>query len=157
LSTQPCVAAKAVYRNFNLCPHCINHGQEALLQRLCEGIPMISRSDGETFHLLLADRPLPYPLERTAGPTKKISLCFWYSPVNEPAQTHCTIVVLSGARTNFAATFRRIELVADLLAEELLVKGELCEFYELCEDLRTPRTQPAYAPLYNLPLTETVR
>jgi hypothetical protein len=157
LSTQPCVAAKAVYRNFNLCPHCMAHGQEALLQRLCEGIPMISRSDGETFHLLLADRPLPYPLECAAGPTKKFSLCFWYSPVGEPSKTHCTIVLLNGTRIQYPAVFRRIELVADLLAEELALKDELAEFYELCEDLDTPRTQPAYAPLYNLPLTETAR
>ena len=52
------------YRNFNLCPHCVFHGEQSLLCRLCEGIPMISRSDGKTFHLLLADYPARYPAER---------------------------------------------------------------------------------------------
>jgi hypothetical protein len=39
---------------------------------------MISRSDGKTFHLLLADRPLPYPAERGEHPTQTVSVCFWY-------------------------------------------------------------------------------
>ena len=34
------------FRNFNVCPHCEWNGEEALLSRLSEGIPMISRSDG---------------------------------------------------------------------------------------------------------------
>ncbi len=69
------------YRNFNLCPHRAFNGQQALLCRLCEGLPMISRSEGETFHLLLADQPLPYPIEVTAGTTRQVSLRFWYSHV----------------------------------------------------------------------------
>jgi hypothetical protein len=66
------------FRNFNVCPHCESNGEEALLSRLSEGIPMISRSDGKTFHLLLADRPLPYPAERGEHPTQTVSVCFWY-------------------------------------------------------------------------------
>jgi hypothetical protein len=37
---------------------------------------MISRSDGKTFHLLLAHRHLPYSLKRAAGPTNWISVFF---------------------------------------------------------------------------------
>jgi hypothetical protein len=107
------------YRNFNLCPHCILHGHQALLCRLCEGIPMISRSDGTTFHVLLADRPLPYPLERGKGAGDRISACFWYSHINHPA-TCATIVILPDSRTNHPAVFRMIEEAADLLADELL-------------------------------------
>ena len=65
------------FRNFNVCPHCESNGEEALLSRLSEGIPMISRSDGKTFHLLLADRPLPYPAERGEQVTPTVSVCFW--------------------------------------------------------------------------------
>jgi hypothetical protein len=60
------------YRNFNVCPHCILHGKQSLLCRLCEGIPMISRSDGKTFHLLLADHPAQYPAERTPAIQKRL-------------------------------------------------------------------------------------
>jgi hypothetical protein len=38
-----------------------------------EGIPMISRSDGKTFHLLLADFPARYPAEKASGNTEKTS------------------------------------------------------------------------------------
>lgn len=126
--------SEITYRNFNLCPHCVFQGREALLSRLSEGLPMISRSDGETYHLLLADRPLPYPNERSAGPTQKVSVCFWYSHGRKSTATSSTIVILSGARTNHPALFRRIEMVADLLAEELARFGKLAGFYELFDD-----------------------
>lgn len=122
------------HRNFNLCPHCVHLGQQAVLTRLCEGSPMISRSDGATFHLLLADRPLPYPIERTAGTTGQISVCFWYSHIRQPKHTFSTVVILPESRTVHPAVFRRIETVADLLAEELARHGSLADFYELFED-----------------------
>ena len=75
------------FRNFNVCPHCESNGEEALLSRLSEGIPMISRSDGKTFHLLLADRPLPYPAERGDDPTQTVSVCFWYVYGADPDTT----------------------------------------------------------------------
>jgi hypothetical protein len=95
---------------------------------------MISRSDGENFHLLLADRPLPYPIERTAGSTGQISVCFWYSHVRQPKHTFSTVVVLPESRAVHPAVFRRIEMVADLLAEELARTGSLADFYELFEE-----------------------
>ena len=95
---------------------------------------MISRSDGETFHLLLADRPLPYPLECDVGPTRKISVCFWYAHTRQPKSTFSTIVILEGCRTNHPSVFRKIELAADLLAEELSREGQLAGVYELFED-----------------------
>ncbi len=122
------------YRNFNLCPHCVLLGQQALLARLCEGLPMISRSDGKTYHLLLADRPLPYPIELASGPAQKVSVCFWYSHVHQPKTTFSTIVILPDPRTCHPAVFRRIEMVADLLAEQLTRHGRLADFYELFDD-----------------------
>jgi hypothetical protein len=97
-------------------------------------MPMISRSGGETFHLLLADRPLPYPLECDSGPTRKISVCFWYAHSRQLKSTYSTIVILEGSRTNHSSLFRRIELTADLLAEELAREGQLAGVYELFED-----------------------
>jgi len=118
------------YRNFNLCPHCQRLGRPALLCRLGEGLPMISRSDGKSFHLLLADRPVPYPNEIASGPTEHISVCYWYSHVRGNEQTRSTIVVLPCAGTNCPAVFRLIETAADLLADELSRRSELAEFYE---------------------------
>jgi hypothetical protein len=95
---------------------------------------MVSRSDGETYHLLLADRLLPYPNERAAGPTRKVSVCFWYSLGGKSNATFSTIVILSGSCTNHPAVYRRIEMVADLLAVELARFGKLAEFYELFDE-----------------------
>lgn len=126
-------ASHATYRNFNLCPHCAYIGQPPLLCRMCEGLPMISRSDGKNFHLLLADHPLPYPIERAAGATKNISVCFWYKHVREPKTTFSIIVILPHSQGTRASVFRAIEVVADLLAEELAQNGCLAEFYELVD------------------------
>jgi hypothetical protein len=78
MSTISTTIVAIAYRNFNLCPHCVFQGEQKLL-RLCERIPMISRPDGQLFHLLLADQPMPYPAETESGPTTQISVCFWYS------------------------------------------------------------------------------
>ncbi len=130
MSVQCAQDAEVAYRNFNLCPHCQAQGEPALLHRLREGLPMISRSDGERFHLVLADRPLPYPNERSAGPTRQISVCFWYSHVDEPSVTYSVIVILKGSDTNCPAIFRMIETIADLLAAELARYGHVDDFYE---------------------------
>ena len=71
------------FRNFNLCPHCQSRGEEGLLCRMCEGVPMISRSDGKHFHLFLADQPVPYPAEKKARRSDLVSVCFWYAPLQE--------------------------------------------------------------------------
>jgi hypothetical protein len=108
------------YRNFNLCPHRIFQGKQSLLCRLCEGIPMISRSDGKTFHLLLADCPARYPAERASGNTEKNSVCFWYSRVLDSGSTGSTVVILRDPGLNYAGLFPLIETAADLLAKQLM-------------------------------------
>jgi hypothetical protein len=110
---------------------------------------MISRSDGETYHLLLADRPLPYPLERSAGPTRNVTVFFWYMHVRQAMRTNSTVVIVPGTRINHPTLFRRIEMVADLLAEELCERERLAEVYELFEESEARRPTPEYARLGN--------
>jgi len=119
------------FRNFNVCPHCEWHGEEAVLSRLSEGIPMISRSDGRNFHLLLADRPLPYPAERGEGPTQLISACFWYIYGADRGATKSTVVLFEGVFGAKASIFREIEYVADVLSVELLRRHSLAIFYNM--------------------------
>lgn len=122
---------QVTHRNFNLCPHCIQHNQHGFLGRLCESMPMISRSDGDTFHLLLADRPLAYPQERTAAASGGISVCFWYSHMATGSDTHTTVVILPEARLDQRGLFRIIDSVADLLADKLLHANRLASLYQL--------------------------
>ncbi len=124
-------APEIEHRNFNICPHCIWFGKDGLLSRLSEGPPMISRSDGKTYHLLMADKPLPYPAERFPGPTQRFSVCFWYScgPGSGAAQT--TVVLLPGSTRKNNNLFRRIEWIADILALMLQSRKPLGGFYDL--------------------------
>lgn len=129
--TQVLEPSQSEFRNFNVCPHCEWNGEEALLSRLSEGIPMISRSDGRNFHLLLADRPLPYPMESACGPTRTISVCFWYVYGAEKRESKSTVVLFEGVLGPKAAIFRQIESIADLLVDELLCRERLAGFYNL--------------------------
>ena len=123
--------SQSVFRNFNVCPHCEWNGEEALLLRLAEGIPMISRSDGKNFHLLLADRPLPYPAELGVGPTATMSVCFWYLYGAERNEVKSTVVLFEGLSSRKANLFRQIEFIADALADELSRSQRLAVFYNL--------------------------
>jgi hypothetical protein len=125
--------AQVAYRNFNLCPHCELLGFDPLLLRLCEGIPMISRSDGSSFHLVLADRPLPYPQERNAGPTRDTSLCFWYSITGQKNLIRSSLVLVPASDSKVCRNYREIEFVADLLSEKLLHQSELARMYALSD------------------------
>ena len=66
---------------------------EPTLSRISETMPMISRSDGRSFHLLLADRPVPYPAEKDTGLAERLSLCFWYSCIGRKSPTQSTVVL----------------------------------------------------------------
>jgi len=92
---------------------------------------MISRSDGRNFHLLLADRPLPYPMERAGGPTGTISVCFWYVYGAEKRETKSTVVLFEGTLGLKSTLFRQIESIADMLADELLFRQGLGVLYNL--------------------------
>jgi len=121
----------AEFRNFNVCPHCEWIGGEALLYRFSEGIPMISRSDGRNFHLLLADRPLPYPMELGTGTTETVSVCFWYSYGGRKTATKSAVVLFEPHGVRKEQMYRLIEFIADVLADELLRRRELAAFYNL--------------------------
>ena len=125
----PLVEEHVAHRNFNLCPHCIHQGEQGLLCRMCESMPMISRSDGKTFHVLLADRPLAYPQERQSQAPAGVSVCFWYCHAATGSTTHASVVILPQARLDQPVLFRLIDSVADLLAGELLHTSHLASLY----------------------------
>lgn len=120
-----------VYRNFNLCPHCERLGKDPLLLRMSESMPMISRSDGKDFHLVLADRPQPYPAEHNEGPTRQLSLCFWYSCGGHKTATRSSLVLMPSDEGKYAEYYRLIEWVADLLTAKLFEERSLALWYSL--------------------------
>ena len=125
--------AQVEYRNFNICPHCESLGLEPTLTRMSECMPMISRSDGRNFHLVLADRPLPYPVEK-GDPSDHLSLCFWYVFDSGKSYAGSTVVILPDLLCSKTHLFRQIECVADRLVAELLRRQSLAGLYNLHGD-----------------------
>jgi hypothetical protein len=133
---------KPFLRNFGVCPHCQKKGGPFLLERLNDEGPMISRSDGESFHLVLGDRPISFPAERFSGNTAMMTAGFWY--VSETAArslvagestgtngfTETVVVILRKPPKSGAALMRHLEDLADTLAEKITQLGRLATLYE---------------------------
>ena len=128
-----------IYRNFQVCPHCEKRGGPFLLDRLNENGPVISRSDGVTFHLVLGDRPISYPAERSSGKTEMKTVGFWYARERRTNSressrtnglTETVVVILREPPRSGAALMRHIEALADMLAERLSRVEELATLYE---------------------------
>jgi hypothetical protein len=134
--------SKPFFKNFRICPHCQKKGGPFLLERLNEEDPMISRSDGESFHLVLGDRPIYFPAEKSSGKTATMTVGFWY--VSEPKArslvvgdstgtngfTETVVVILRKPPKYGAPLMRHLELLANILAEKITQVGRLYTFYE---------------------------
>jgi|SRR5690348_14541052 len=128
-----------LYKNFQVCPHCEKRDGPFIWDRLTEGGPVISRSDGATFHLVLGDRPISYPAERSSGKTEMKTVGFWYvrerrtdarESRHTKAMTETVVVILREPPRSVAALMRHIEALADMLAERLSRLEELATLYE---------------------------
>ena len=120
-------------RNFEICPHCERVGRPALVERLNEAGPVISRSDGISFHLVLGDRPISFPAEKSSGKTDMLTAGFWYMRSrndDEPPVTETVVVLLRRPPGRGTALMHCLETVADKLAEKLIKADWLATFYE---------------------------
>lgn len=113
----------------NVCSHCLAAKRDSLLYRYTESFPVIARSDGKTFHLILADVPRAYPAEKEFESDGRLSLGFQYAHITLGDQILVSIVILPKDRPY--SLYRTIERVADSLSEELLNRGSLCPVYEI--------------------------
>jgi hypothetical protein len=132
-SDQGSFASRTILRNFQICPHCERIGRPALVERLNEAGPVISRSDGTSFHLVLGDRPISFPAEKSSGRTGMLTAGFWYMRSHDdgnPQVTETVVVILRRPPGPGAALIRRLEAVADRLAEKLIRPEGLATFYE---------------------------
>jgi len=131
---QTLLPSGTLLRNFEICPHCERIGRSPLVERLNEAGPVISRSDGITFHLVLGDRPISFPAEKSSGKTEMLTAGYWYMRERSdgsPQVTETVVVLLRrppGRRG--AALMHCLETVADKLAEKLTKPDDLATFYE---------------------------
>src|SRR5579859_6106342 len=139
-SSQP----RRLLRNFQVCPHCERLGRQSIVERLDERGPVISRSDGESFHLVLGDRPISYPAEKSSGETGMMTVGFWYvkerrSESGEAtASTETVVVILRKPPAAGVPLMKHLEKLADQLAEKLVKPEKLATLYE-CEGNRLQR------------------
>lgn len=120
-------------RNFRVCPHCEKKGRPAIVERLNKCSPVISRSDGESFHLVLGDRPISFPADRWSGKASMTTAGFWYVSEQDRLDNAPTksVVVVLGAPVRGLPLLNRLEFVADRLSEQLVKHGQLGTYYEL--------------------------
>jgi hypothetical protein len=108
--------------NFSICPRCKARGRPCSLEGLNEWGPIISRSDGVNFHLVLGDRPMQCPAERLAGKSEMLSAGFWYVHEGNGGSTETVVVTLretacsrggpaSSTRDSRSQTMRKAEQV----------------------------------------------
>jgi hypothetical protein len=128
--------SKPFFKNFGVCPHCQRKGGPLLLERLNEEGPMISRSDGESFHIVLGDRPISFPADKSSGRTATMTAGFWYVSERRPGSpgtggfTETVVVMLRKPPKTGTPLMRHLELLADTLAEKINLEGRLLTFYE---------------------------
>jgi hypothetical protein len=118
------------WMDFSRCPHCQAHGRPCILERLNEWGPMISRSDGVNFHLVLGDRPIEYPSERAAGKSEMKSVGFWYVHEANGDATETVVVILRRPPRGGVALMHHLGTVADKLYEKLQKSSRLPCLYE---------------------------
>ena len=118
------------WMNFNICPHCRVNGRPGTLERLNQWGPMISRSDGMNFHLVLGDRPLAYPVIRAASKTEMMSAGFWYVHEADGGSTETVVVILRRVAGGGIALLRDLETVAEKIYEKLNKSSRLPCLYE---------------------------
>src|SRR5260370_42246642 len=118
------------WMNFNICPHCRANGRPGALERLNEWGPIISRSDGLNFHLVLGDRPIEYPAERASCKTEMMSAGFWYVHEANGGSTRTVVVILRRPPIGGVSLLRHLEMVADKLYDKLRKTSRLPCVYE---------------------------
>lgn len=115
--------------DFSMCPHCQANNRPSFLERLNEDGPMISRSDGINFHLVLGGRPIECPAEKGSGKSDKVSAGFWY--LHEAnGVTETVVILLRKPPRGKGSLYVHLRMVADRLFDKLLVSPLLERVYE---------------------------
>jgi hypothetical protein len=127
-----------MYKDFSECPHCDENDRRTSITPLSWMAPFINRSDGSSFHLLLADMPIKYSPGRKDIPSECLGAGFWYVHDKLAPSPATVSVLLTRPPQYFASLEHQLREIADLLAELLLVGRPLCPQYEfdgvqLCE------------------------
>jgi len=126
----PLQPSKLRWRDFNICPHCLANGRSCPLERLNEWGPIISRSDGRNFHLVMGDRPIVYTQERASSKGEQRSAGFWYVHEANGGSTETVVVILRKPHGGRSSLLGYFEKAAGKLFAKLCKSSRLCCLYE---------------------------
>jgi len=105
--------------NFETCPHCKAKGYSGIMMRLYSHTPLITRSDGKNYHLLLFDGPSIW-YAKSGGPTAGRAVAGFYYASDKQGIEHAQImVILRTVGLQKPEVVRAIEESANLLAQVL--------------------------------------
>ena len=119
-----------MYKDFLECPHCEENSRQTSMVPLRWMAPIVTRSDGSRFHLLLIDMPTKFSPGRRDIPSGCLAAGFWYVHVAFAPTPITVSVLLTAPPMEFAVLEGQLRQIADLLAEELLTGRPLCPQYE---------------------------
>ncbi len=112
-------------RNFNLCPQCFAKGKERRIRPATpQRTPLVSRSDGSSFHLFLEDsyvRPAP------GRPGFEVLVLFRYDLDPAAVKAESTLVVIPTQDSSQALAL--LEKAADQAADTLGAGQDLRRLY----------------------------
>jgi hypothetical protein len=94
---------------------------------VAESTCFVARSDGNSFRLLAAGKPVSC---RSAGRTQMSSIGFWYAHERTGSSPESVAVILRHTPKHCSDRMRQVEIVADRLAERLAKDSRLSAAYE---------------------------
>jgi hypothetical protein len=116
-------------KNFLVCPHCKTYGLQRRIVRATEQTPLVSRSDGRTYHLFLQYGPGRRPSKKSSTAREEYVTHFRYALESESIANDPVVVVLKVSGQTKVSLNNIIEEVADKLAHDLEEGKKLAPFY----------------------------
>jgi hypothetical protein len=110
-------------RNFIHCPHCAFRGKPRLIRPATHRTPLVSRSDGRTFHVYLEESGL-HTRSSDSQSERQVSALFRYDLDPCSVRAESTLVMIPDVGDDDVRTQIRLEEAAELLAE-LLARAEV--------------------------------
>jgi hypothetical protein len=110
-----------MFKNFEVCPHCQTKGLRGQMRRPGVTPPVINRSNGSSFHLVLIDLPAPVPAP-SGGPASNRSFAEFKYVVDagDDAVQTCRVILMRRGLDR-EGSVAQLERIADDLA--LLLDG----------------------------------
>ena len=117
-------------RNFTVCRHCILNGKPGRLPRISADTPVVSRSDGRSYHLYLQLGPRLQPSPTGANLSGKYLAHFRYSLDSQKKNNEPVTVLIKAKFQTPSRVLELVEKFADTIARELEEGKAPARFYK---------------------------